>query len=380
MTRLSKAELNQLADKYLRGTITPVEKEIFDQWYNTDDKEPLKWAGHDAAESALEARMLKIIQHRNRQPHRSLKLKWLIPAAAAAILIVSGILFFHNSNIEHSKYLQAAQQIKPGKNSATLTLADGSKINLEAVANGQLIQQAGFKIIKTADGQLIYEAENNGKSETKEALTYNTIEVPKGGKWEVRLPDHSLVFLNASSKLTYPTKFEATERKVQVEGEAYFEIRADKNKPFRVLSKGQMVQVFGTHFNVMAYPGEHSMKTTLLEGSVQVTTAGQSMMLVPGQQAQVKNDQLTLNKKVDLEEVIAWKNGYFKFNDNLESIMDKVARWYNIEVRYDIQPDPQLRFSGKISRSRDLSGILEMLSYNGDVHFKIEGRRVTVIK
>ena len=150
--------------------------------------------------------------------------------------------------------------------------------------------------------------------------------------------------------------------------------------PFRVISQGQMVEVLGTHFDVMAYADEKMMKTTLLEGSVKVSDHEQTIRLTPGQQAQVSQSSISVIGNVDLEEVTAWKNGYFKFNENIESIMSKVSRWYNIDVVYQVKPDPQLTFSGKISRARNLSAILKMLEFNGDIHFKTEGRRVTVTK
>jgi ferric-dicitrate binding protein FerR (iron transport regulator) len=270
------------------------------------------------------------------------------------------------------------EKINPGKNQAILTLGNGEKIILTDAINGQVASRSGVKIIKTADGQLVYDA----TSITNEnlPLEYNTIEAPAGGQWQVRLPDGSLIFLNASSSITYPTRFVGNERKVQMIGEAYFEIAHSKNMPFRVASRGQTVEVLGTHFNVMAYADEKIIRTTLLEGSIKIINDSESKILKPGEQAQISGNKFKVTSDVDLEEVVAWKNGYFKFNENLESIMAKISRWYNVDVEYRDRPSSDLTFSGKISRSRDISGILKMLEYTGDVHFSLDGRRVIVTK
>ena len=379
MTRPPEDKLKALATKWLKGTLSPEEKELIDQWYDSGTGDVLDWEGKDTSEEELSGRLFKNIRKPQASVHlKPARKKWYIPAAAS-LLIGLFAVFYYSQTYRSSAYLSAAKQITAGKNAAVLTLADGSKINLSKTSNGKLAHQNGLNIIKTADGRLIYELSDVTVRETP-YTNFNTIEVPSGGQWTVRLPDGSLVFLNASSRLSYPTQFKANERKVQLEGEAYFEIAADKQKPFRVESRAQVVEVLGTHFNITAYPGDQIVRTTLLEGSIKLFGVSQSALLVPGQQAQQRNGNLKIASAVDLEEVIAWKNGYFKFNDNLESIMNKVARWYNIEVDYEFRPDPGLTFSGKISRKRDLSGILEMLAYNGDVTFKIKGRRVTVTK
>jgi ferric-dicitrate binding protein FerR (iron transport regulator) len=211
-------------------------------------------------------------------------------------------------------------------------------------------------------------------------LEYNTIEAPAGGQWQVKLPDGSLIFLNASSSITYPIRFVGNERRVHIIGEAYFEIAHNKEIPFQVESRGQIVEVLGTKFNVTAYADEKIIRTTLLKGSVKIITNSESKLLKPGQQAQVSGNKFEITSDVDLEEIVAWKNGYFKFNESLESIMAKISRWYDVDVEYRVKPDSDLTFSGKISRSRDISGILKMLEYTGDVHFRLEGRRVIVTK
>lgn len=309
-------------------------------------------------------------------------------AAAAAVLVIAltAILFYRNYNDVAGPQI-VKNDINPGKNKAVLTLANGQKISLTDALNGKLAQQAGVTISKTANGQLVYQAAPNASG--KNTAEYNTIEAPRGGQWQVILPDGSKVFLNASSSLKYPVVFAAKERKVELKGEAYFEISHNKKAPFRVRAKGQTVEVLGTHFNIMSYDDEKAVKTTLLSGSVKVSSnaknasgvnAAEFLVLKPGEQSQVSSGNMKLIQDVDLEDVLAWKNGYFKFNENLRSIMTKVSRWYDVEVVYETQPDPEFKFKGEISRDKNISELLNMLDYTGNVHFKIEGRRVIVKK
>lgn len=311
-------------------------------------------------------------------------------AAAAAVLVISttAILFYENhKDIAGTQIVK--NDIAPGKNKAVLTLANGQKISLTDAINGQVAQEAGVTISKTAKGQLIYQSKANPSN--KNTNEYNTIEAPSGGQWQVILPDGSKVFLNALSSLKYPVSFSAKERKVELKGEAYFEITHNQKSPFRVVAKGQTVEVLGTHFNIMSYDNEQAVKTTLLSGSVKVssnvaglaktgTSGTESLILKPGEQAQVSKGNMKVIHDVDLEDVLAWKNGYFKFNENLQSIMTKVARWYDVEVVYETQPDPNFKFKGEISRDKNISELLNMLDYTGNIHFKIEGRRVIVKK
>lgn len=378
MTRPTPSQLNELADKWMKGTITPVEKELLDKWYDLDTAEPITWTAGDASEEQLAARLLSNINTHKKSSFSS-KRKWQI-SAAAVLLITLGIstyLYVSKSN-RHEQVVVKHNEIKPGKNHAILTLGNGEKIILTDAINGEVASRSGVKITKTADGQLVYNA--TGIANENLPLEYNTIEAPAGGQWQVRLPDGSLIFLNASSSITYPTRFVGNERKVQMTGEAYFEIAHNKKMPFWVASRGQIVEVLGTHFNVMAYADEKIIRTTLLEGSVKIITDSESKKLKPGEQAQISGNKFKVTGDVDLEDVVAWKNGYFKFNESLESIMAKISRWYNVDVEYRDKPGSDLTFSGKISRSRDISEILKMLEYTGDVHFKLEGRRVIVTK
>lgn len=300
-------------------------------------------------------------------------------AAAAAILVIALVsiwVYLDHKNVATPQIV--ANDIKPGKNKAVLTLADGRKINLTDAGNDTVANEAGILITKNTEGQLVYRVVGN--TSNQKTLQYNTIEAPSGGKWQVILPDGSKVFLNALSSLKYPLSFSKKERKVELNGEAYFEVFHNEKSPFKVWTKGQTVEVLGTHFNISAYADDKLVKTTLLTGSVKVAAGNNALILKPGEQSQAKSDHISLVQNVDLEDVMAWKNGYFKFNENLESIMVKVSRWYDVDISYEIKPDPEFKYKGEISRDRNLSELLSMLEFTGNAHFKIEGRRVIIKK
>lgn len=378
MTRPTREQLKELADKWLKGTITPAEKELLDQWYDLDTAEPVTWAAGDESEEQLAARLLNNVNTQKNISYSSKKW-WQIPAAAILLIALgAGAYLYVFKSGRPEQVAAVSKEIKPGKNQAILTLGNGEKIILTDATNGEVASRSGVKITKTADGQLVYDAADTTNADLPPE--YNSIEAPAGGQWQVKLPDGSVIFLNASSSITYPTRFVGNERKVEMSGEAYFEIAHNKTMPFRVASRGQTVEVLGTHFNITAYADENITRTTLLEGSVKIATDSESKILKPGEQAQLSGNRLKITSDADLEDVIAWKNGYFKFNESLESIMAKISRWYDVDVEYRVKPASDLTFSGKISRSRDISGILKMLEYTGDVHFKLEGRKIIVTK
>lgn len=313
-------------------------------------------------------------------PPRVVRVNWrriaVVAAAVIGVVISAGIFFWKPGKSTHDPVVQdPAQIIKPGRNQAILRLSDGREINLEDAADGQLAAQPGVRITKSEDGQLIYQAD---ESADNDIISYNTIEAPAGGQWQVVLPDRSRVWLNARTSLRYPTRFRGNERKVELKGEAYFEVTPDKNMPFKVESKGQTVEVLGTHFNMMSYVDDAVEKTTLFEGAVKIAASGNTKMLEPGEQAQVGGNKINISINADLEEAIAWKNGYFKFNGGLEDIMNKISRWYDVEIVYINKPDPADTFEGEISRSKDLKEILRIMEYTGKVHFTIKERRIEV--
>lgn len=312
-------------------------------------------------------------------PAKKRNYRWLAVAAAVVVVCAAAVFFFKpGADVENLALY--AKEIVPGKSGATLTLADGRKISLNDVANGELAEESGMEIVKTADGKIIY----NVKSGAGAVGKVNTLATARGETYQVCLPDGSLVWLNAASSLTYSAALnERGVRRVRLEGEAYFQISRDKAHPFVVETKSQQVQVLGTHFNVNAYPEEGDVRTTLLEGSVKVTIsegAQQSKVLVPGQQARVDGDELNV-LSVNTAEVTAWKNGFFEFKRvPLNVIMRDLSRWYDIDIEYADDASRDVVMSGYVARSRNISVILERMQATGGVHFRIEGKKVFVYK
>ncbi|WP_159451628.1 FecR family protein [Pedobacter africanus] len=280
-----------------------------------------------------------------------------------------------------------ASDVKPGGNKATLTLANGKKISLTDAENSTITEQLGVKITKTANGQLVYTLLGQTDAFNKKLATqFNTIETPTGGQYQINLPDGTSVWLNAASSLKYPVMFDKAQRRVELSGEGYFEVSKDKKRPFVVATAKYEVEVLGTHFNVNSYRDEALSKTTLLEGSVRINaiakkkeTPGSGILLLPGQQA-VLSDEANKVLAVDTEEAVAWKNGYFLFNEeSLESIMKKIERWYGVDVQYKDKPE-SIQFMGRVSRSKNISAVLKALETAGNVRFEITGKKVYVTK
>lgn len=303
---------------------------------------------------------------------------WPRLIAAASILIIVGIgLYFYRTEQQNNLETAYRQDISPGKNKATLTLANGEKISINDVNTGNIASQSGVQISKSPDGQIIYEITNKNPGK----LAFNTLTTTRGEQARLRLPDGSVVYLNAASSLKYPTSFaNLKQRSVELSGEGYFEISKDKMHPFIVRSAKQEVEVLGTHFNINAYTDESALKTTLLEGSIKLTSMNRSEILKPNEQAILINNQITVNE-VDPDETVAWKNNEFLFkNDDFKTNMRKIARWYDVEVIYEANAPDNFRFGGFLSRSRNLSAVLRLMEKTGAVHFRVDGRKVYVSK
>ena len=316
--------------------------------------------------------------------------KWRRYAAVAAILVLvlASTWFFI---LNHRQAKEMAQtptpsipyknDKAPGRNKATLTLADHSTINLDDAANGKLAQQGNAAIIKSNGGQLAY---NTTNEKTTEVL-YNTLTTPRGGQYQLVLPDGSKVWLNAASSIRYPTAFSGSTRQVDITGEAYFEISKDANRSFTVRvgspagAKGE-IKVLGTHFNVNAYDDEPAMRTTLLEGAVRLTKDAASAVLKPGQQAQLQQaGEIKLVSDPDIEQTMAWKNGLFAFNGaDIHTIMRQISRWYDVDVVFE--RDIRGSFHVEMSRNTNVSNVFRILETTGAVHFKIDGKKVIVIQ
>jgi len=308
-------------------------------------------------------------------------------AAAAVVAITLGVWLYEiasSRSVSRSDEI-VQNDIAPGRNTATLTLANGKTVTLSDAKTGVMINASKFTYSdgtvldpssRGTEGSLDHTTSRDVSSRRHDGKGNNiAVATPRGGTYQVVLPDGTEVWLNADSKISFPTQFAETKRRVSLEGEAYFQVAKDKKHPFIVESKGQQVEVLGTHFNISSYADEGSVKTTLLEGSVNVN----GTILRPNQQAILKGSALQI-KTVDPSVAIAWKNGEFVFNEEpLQDIMRMVARWYDVEVVYE-NIDKNKPFGGSVSRFENISKVLEKLELTGSVHFKIEGRRVTVSK
>lgn len=382
-----KAE--ELINKHLTGTLTPEEEAMLEGWYvkliaeekvSISEKQLAKKKQAIWKNLQINTGAAKIVKFR----------VWAQIAAAAIVVVAAGIFYFHQKDTARQTVNHIVKNdVRPGGNKAYLTLANGKTIALSSTANGQIANQAGTSITKTAGGQLVYTP--GQKPALNSSAELNTIATPHGGQWQVLLPDGTKVWLNAASSLTYPVSFAVLKnRRVELSGEAYFEVAKDKMHPFIVHTAKQDVQVLGTHFNISAYADEPYTKTTLLEGSVHVTATTASrmkgvnsfarQMLKPGQQAVLSNGDIKL-MAANTEAAIAWKNSMFYFeNDNLEGILKRVARWYDVKIIYKNNLAKQELFSGRVSREQNVSGVLKMLSLTGAAQFKIEGRDIIVTK
>jgi len=308
--------------------------------------------------------------------------RWNIAAAASIVLAISfgGYFLTHRQNISEFK-----NDVAPGHNQATLTLANGKKIVLTKNLAGQLAQQGSTSIGVNGQNEIAY---TGGSADSNAPDTYNTLSTAIGEQspYPLVLADGTKVWLDAGSSITFPVAFTGKERSVKISGEAYFEVVHNEAHPFKVIAKDQVIEDIGTHFNVDAYNDEKEITTTLLEGAVKVSVDGATstvekagIMLKPGQKSVLKNNTLDV-ANADIEETIAWKNGYFRFqNEDIQSIMRKLSRWYNIDVQYS-GAIPTEAFYATSSRYKNISEVLTMLQNTKGVHFKIEGRRVTVMQ
>lgn len=308
--------------------------------------------------------------------------KWLAAASIIIIFSLLGLYMFNgfksktNNQAVVNKKINSVQDVAPGGTKAILQLADGSSIVLDSTNNGNIANQGQTKIIKI-DGQLAY----NSAGTNKEIL-YNTITTPRGGQYQLILADGSKVWLNAASSLHFPTNFTGKERKVTLTGEGYFEVAKNADMPFKVdvAGKGE-VEVLGTHFNVNAYEDEDVMKATLLEGSVKVINGNKAVLIEPGQQATINevSNLITINKSVNLEEVVAWKNGLFQFDDtNIKEVMWQIGRWYDLDIVFKGNV-PDKRITGKIYRNVNVSNVLKLMEAL-KIHIEIEGKTIIVTK
>lgn len=379
-----------LIEKYLNGTLSTEERSQLDQWYNSvaDDRTALLPDSKDEQEinERLQRRIFHTIHHTRRIFFR----RWQLPVIAASILLtlISAAVYYYiyPGKLTHTALTQkeparlpVATDIVPGGNRALLTLADGSTIVLDSAANGTISRQGNADVMKLDNGLLSYTGQGTKRDAHKE-IVYNTISTPRGGQYQITLSDGTKVWLNAASSVRFPVIFTGTERSVVVTGEAYFEVAHNKHMPFKVLVDNNEIEVLGTHFNINAYDDEATIKTTLLEGKIKQTVNGGTAqkILLPGQQSDVDREgKMIVREKADIEEAIAWMRGNFQFKSaDLHAVLRQVARWYDAEIEYN--GNINLHFTGQLPRSENVTTLFKNLALTGEVHFRIEGRKIIV--
>jgi ferric-dicitrate binding protein FerR (iron transport regulator) len=370
----------RLLEKYNSGLCSSAEQQRIEQWLDEQQLPENSWAGFD--EATRRQSLLKVrsrLKHSIGQKKKHQLWKKLLQSAAILVLLTGAVFFYYKAKHNAPDPLKqnlAQNDVKPGGKKAYLTLSNGKRIALSDAANGQLATESGAQITKTKQGEIIY----TGLQPTKPGSPqYNTIETPKGGTYQLRLPDGTKVWLNAASMLRYQVSFAASaNRVVELSGEAYFEVAKDKQHPFKVNSAGQQVEVLGTHFNINTYPDNKSPKTTLLEGAVKVKAFGGQKVLQPGEEASLYSGNIHI-EKADLQQALDWKNGDFMFRkESLLHLMQRVARWYDIDVVYAKDLDTGQTFSGQVSRTKNLSEVLKSLALSGQLKYQVQGRTVTL--
>ncbi|GEO06259.1 iron dicitrate transporter FecR [Adhaeribacter aerolatus] len=379
--------------KYLRGELNSSEVEAFEKWLKQNkaneaflqkvqDEEKLQQELDFYAAINTKKNWQELVGKAQTEP-KVIKL-WHKPAivkyAAVFLLFALTILTIYIDNNKEPTIVSSPPssnqpEIKPGKDQAKLTLADGTEIILDESENGLLQANDHVKINKQ-NGRVVYQFTGNPMAVT--ALEFHTISTPRGGQYQLSLPDGTQVWLNAASTLRFPVAFSNYERKVTLTGEGYFEVAKNKEKPFRVVANHTTVEVLGTHFNINAYSEENWTKTTLLEGSVKVNKENAGVVLEPGFQAITGEAGKIKLTAADLDQVIAWKEGYFQFDkEDFNSIATQLERWYDVEFIYPATMS-SWEFAGAIPRSTSLNQVLHMLELSGSIKFKLEGRRIMV--
>jgi transmembrane sensor len=426
MTEMDQQAMGDLFQKFLENACSPAETEQLMEWLQQPENQ-LLWRGwirqqlevdmpgHVTQAAALpdhlERRLQAIMEKINtpteapveQMPSRSRRPRLFIAASLIGLLGLAGLFIYRQTSKQASAAVDSAKtDIPPGGNKAVLTLASGKQIVLDDAGNGALAKQGNATVVKTGGGKLAYEAAKEKTISTE--IVYNTLATPRGGQFELTLPDGTATWLNSASSIKYPTAFTGAERTVEVTGEVFFDVKKNPAQPFRVKVNGkEQVEVLGTSFDVNSYDDEAVIKTTLVDGAVKVSILNNprsinrklspspnSVVIKPGQQAQLANQgnqngvnavvgqPFTVIKDADIDEVLAWKQDMFLFyKSDLETILRQVSRWYNVDVVFRDKYTNQ-HFGGGISRKLNLSQVLKMLEASG-VRFKLEDKNLVVL-
>jgi transmembrane sensor len=374
---MDEQEITSLLLKYSNGLCTPEECALVETWYLNQKERPLNFTIEELAQDLVE------VEAKLKSHAQAPKIfHWHRAAAAAAILLFLsfGGYFLWQKPTRTQLVLLRKNDVAPAAHVATLTLSNGKQIRLLKSLNGKLAQQGSTEVNITTDSTLAYSAKAGSMAE----LEYNTLSTIRGqsSPYILILSDGTKVWLNAESSITFPVAFVGKERLVKITGEAYFEVVHNSAKPFRVAYNNILLEDLGTHFNINAYADEPFILTTLLEGSAEIRKKNTSIILKPGQQALSPQNVGNMKiKNTDTEESVAWKNGYFLFdNESLESVMRKISRWYNVSVVYPKGNKVIANYWGSMSRESDISFVLKKLEATNNVHFEIKNDTVRISK
>lgn len=390
---MKKEQFIRILHKYVAGTANEEESKLIETYYSLLLKKSKIESGDIIKRNntgALKEELLNEVWHQVKEREKRIKTFRLPPvlwkaAAVFIVLVASGIIFYTyhvKRNNEKMALISTEQRnettgIKPGGNAAVLTLSNGKKVLLTSVANGALTQQGNIKVIKLNNGQLTYKGAPSGSSGEKQPV-YNTLSTPRGGQYKVVLSDGTKIWLNSASSLEYPVAFSEATRTVKIDGEGYFEIAPDAEKPFIVEVGKLKVTVLGTTFDVNSYE-DNNIRTTLVSGAVNVKDGENSVLLKPGEAAGLDNGKIKVSA-ANVAVITAWKDGLFYFdNTNIKEIMEEVARWYNVKIVYETTELGHKVYSGKLPRYSEVNTVLKMLEMTGTVHFEIKDRTITVM-
>jgi transmembrane sensor len=371
--------LQKLARNYLKGKLNATEQQEVDEWFGKEEESETTIPTNLTSDEHRRQILARIHSEAGILRQETKNMLWIKIAVAASVFLTISIgtyLIFPGKPVKQQN-AHIIPDVGPGGNKAILTLANGEKVLLTGAKNGLVAKQGSVTIAKKSDGQLSY---TDDRTAVSSGELFNTVETPRGGKYELTLADGTIAILDAASSIRYPVAFNGSERRVQITGQVYFEVVHNARRPFKVNVKGQIVEDLGTVFNINAYDDENLIKTTLIEGSIGITKSNHTTILKPGQQA-VNTNGYNNTKVVaaDIEEAIAWKNDNFLFNNEpLESVMRKISRWYDVDIQYQNGYNIRESYIGGLTRYSNVSKVLKMLEITGDVRFEIKGKTIKI--
>ncbi|NGM66765.1 FecR family protein [Sphingobacterium sp. SGR-19] len=375
---MTEKEIHALIGRYISGECSQEERDFLERWYANELQKRISETNESDLRTVKEELWERIVDERPEITKR--RIAWRVWASVAAVLLVGFFVIYQSQETQHTyktpeeKIVAHPQHVMPGGNKAILTMGDGKQFVLTDEDEGVIEEGDGFVIRKQEDGLVSFEIIDHPNHV---ASINNTIETPKGGIYQVVLPDGSKAWLNSASSISFPSNFSKEERKVSIKGEVYFEVQRDVSRPFRVEASRQQVEVLGTKFNINAYADEPYIRTSLLEGSVSVKGAEREHVLKPGFEMITNKNGKDRIAKADIEAIMAWKEGVFQFDRvELGVLMRQLARWYDVEVIYT-GAYPKDEFVGKIKRNEDIQKVLDILTY-GNIDVSLEGRKLMV--